>query len=842
MIKMIIRNIYLLVATVILTGCSGMLDIPGLFPVSQTSCPNIVVTPNKNTNSGVRISIIEGTGSTSSTPHSGTFTVYLSSDPGTPVTYNITSSDSTHATVSPSALSFNSSDYSTPKTVTVTASTATGNGNKNVDILVGSVSLPCVTAAFAVLDPLSPNFIVSNLSNPTDTTGVQATFGVFITTAPAGNVFIPIKLNWDSNNSTGQQGVIDLTNGTSYYNSDGTAYSSGTPYLKFTAANLSQTVRITGIDDNIYTSGNVQYYIQAGGPTSSDSNYSALASQYVTVNNLEKHAKGFYASKTNGMATDTQGNLGSTYANFNIHLLSKPTSTVTLTFTSSYGTITTSDGATNTLTFTSSNYSTDKTVFVVGNSSGVGHSGTYSVTTTVATSDPTYNSATLCPRPSFSIYNCDNTTNPIAICWLSGTSQNTTQSGGSLTFYLITKDQPSSDISVSFTSDNTIYGGTITTPVPSAGTGTVTINSTNWKQLLSSNANAITITGAAQALTTANYFTGGIFKSSISYHAVFQVSAGGVTYTLPQLSINNNTDIPLFTAASLSPSTDQGGIGQFSIKMNYQPAGSSSVSITISPSSGIPATAFATGLSLTNSSASMTSSLTLTFNDINYNTLQNVYIEGDTFAGVRGDKTSAIKYAAISGSSDTNLNGYTPPNANAVTCQEVNKLIWVTNNTYDGNFNSFTTVDSESLASANDTNRPTLISGATYKALIADDTNRVATGGIGKTDWPLLSNKTYYLHTGTAPYTTAVLTTDSSGLFSSLSAPFTSSSSDNFWTGLNSDLTTATGYTCGSWDSDTVSSQTAKGQYGAGGSTTSTAWSSGNKVHTGKSKIIFVQQ
>jgi hypothetical protein len=792
----------------ITTSDYSAMTVSSVSVTNTDNSPSLVVTPNESSTSAT-IQIVEG-----GTPNNGTFTVYLSSAPLSNITYTVTSSDPSHATVSPSTLTFTTSNYTTPQTVTVTAGTP-GNNNANVDIVVGPSSANKANmVAFSVLDSLSPNFIVSNLSNPTNTSGATATFTVHLTTSPSSTVYIPVNANWDSKNSSGQQGVISPASGTTFYSSTGGTYTSGTPYLQFNAANYStnQTITVTGQDDYIYN-GNVQYYIQVGGPSTSDTSYAALSSQYVTVNNLEERSPGFAVSKTSGMATDTQGNLGSNYATFTICLKSKPVSNVVLNLTCStgYGTISPAS-----LTFTAANWNAPQTVNVTGNSNGVGHSGNYTVATSISTSDPTYSSSSLVTAPSFSIYNCDDTSFGIAVCWLSGASTNTSESGGSMTFYLIPKQSPSSSVTVPVSSDNTTSGGTVTTTTP------VTLTSANYNTL--SSTNAVTVKGAYN----------GDFTDDVTYHIGFGTPSDSSTI-VSQITVVN-THISLLTVSGVTSSSDQGGIGSFTVKMNVQP--SNDVTFTVSPSSS-----YATGVSLTNSSASMSGSVSLTFTNSSYNTAQTVYIQGDTYNGVRGDKTSTVSFGALS-SGDTGMNGYTPPAANAVTCKEANKLIWVTGLLYDGNFNGFSTIDQESLASANDPNRPSssLISGATYKALITDGVNRIATtSGTDKkgqtADWVLQPSTTYYLYTGSAPYTTPVLTTDSNGLFNSLTNPFSSSSSDQFWTGLNPNLTTAVN-TCGGWSSDSGLG----GQYGIGGVCDSTAWSSSFSAHNIKKKLIFVQQ
>ena len=608
-----------------------------------------------------------------------------------------------------------------------------------------------------------PNVVVSSLSRPTNGSGQTAYFTVYLTTQPTADVTVPINEKYSSKNSSNQQGTVDKNT------------------LTFTSDNYAtpQTVVVTGVDDYIFT-GNVQYYIKVGAAASADTNYNtAKGPFYVTVNNNEIDVPGIVTSKTSGMATDTEGNLGSNYATFTICLKSKPTANVILNLTASpaYGSLNTSS-----LTFTPSNWNVPQTVAVTGTSAGAGHGGsTYSITSSISTTDSVYKSTTYVTAPSFSIFNCDNTSNAIAYCRLSGASTNTTQSGATAVFWLITRTDPASTpVSADVTSDNTPAGGTVSP-------ATAVITTSNWKTLGSST-NRVVVTGSYN----------GDFINDVTYHVIFGSSTGGVSgYTVPQLTLIN-THIALLTVTGVTTSTDQGATGSFTVKMNIQP--SADVAFTVSAAS------YAAGVASSSGSVAAGTTDTLTFTNSNWNTPQTVYIKGDTYSGVRGDKTSTVSFGAIS-SGDSGMNGYTPPNANAVTCKEVNKLVWISNKTYVGNFNGgITQVDLDSTDTS-DTNRPTGISSATYKALIADGVSRVATtDGLtdaGQTGWVLQAGITYYLYTGSLPTTTALFTTNSYRIPVSLYVPFTTNASDTFWTGLNSDWTTASN-TCGQWKLDST--------------------------------------
>ena len=187
--------------------------------------------------------------------------------------------------------------------------------------------------------------------------------------------------------------------------------------------------------------------------------------------------------------------------------------------------------------------------------------------------------------------------------------------------------------------------------------------------------------------------------------------------------------------------------------------------------------------------------------------------------------------------------GITPPGVCPANNTDNDKLIWITSTPKRGNFNAGLGVADMDCNDGADPNMPADIGTATYKALLVDTTTRRATtsgtDATGQLNWVLQPNTEYYLKTGGNPYTTAVLTTDANALFSfgSLSTAL-SGGADSFWTGLNSDWTTAANH-CAEWTNDTAGFI---GQYGNGGTTGASAISAGNSSCADTRKLICVQQ
>ena len=107
----------------------------------------VSATPVAATTAGVTLSTSELTVNEGST---GVYTVKLATDPGGTVTVSPTSADPAAASVSPSSLTFTSSNYSTAQTVTVTGESDTDTTNETVNITHGVSGYGSVTSGGTV--------------------------------------------------------------------------------------------------------------------------------------------------------------------------------------------------------------------------------------------------------------------------------------------------------------------------------------------------------------------------------------------------------------------------------------------------------------------------------------------------------------------------------------------------------------------------------------------------------------------------------------------------------------------------------------------------------------------
>jgi uncharacterized protein (TIGR02145 family) len=267
-----------------------------------------------------------------------TYTVVLDSEPSASVTITPSSSNTSAATVS-SALTFTTSNWATPQTVTVTGVNDGNNINESVTIshtVSGGdyASVTMTDVAVTMADDDSAGITLSSISgNTTEGTGT-ATFTIVLNTEPTADVVIALSSS-------------DTTEGTVSPSS-----------VTFTSSNWSstQTVTVTGVNDDI-DDGDISYSIVTAAATSTDSDYSGLNASDASVTNTDNDTAGVTQSATS--ATIGEASTGT----YTVVLDTEPTSDVTITLTSDDTTATT---VTSSLTFTSSNWSSAQTVTITG--------------------------------------------------------------------------------------------------------------------------------------------------------------------------------------------------------------------------------------------------------------------------------------------------------------------------------------------------------------------------------------------------------------------------------------------------------------------------------------------
>ncbi len=159
---------------------------------------------------------------------------------------------------------------------------------------------------------------------------------------------------------------------------------------------------------------------------------------------------------------------------------------------------------------------------------------------------------------------------------------------------------------------------------------------------------------------------------------------------------------------------------------------------------------------------------------------------------------------------------------------------FVTASTYNGNLGGIAGANAKCMADGN------YLGSDTYKALIVDGTNRIASVtanlGDGQVDWVLKSNTNYFRSDGT----TLIMITNANGIFvfgtltNSFDTPATA-----YWTGLNNNWRTDGVSICSSWIDGTVGSN---GSTGNGASSNSAAIHSGSVSCDNINRLLCVEQ
>ncbi len=243
----------------------------------------------------------------------GVFSVVLESPPTQQVDIDLTVSDSTEVAINKTKLIFNQENWHVAQEVNVQGlDDALEDGDQPFRINIA----PTISAnpAYDGIDPRDIegfNFDndkvgihVTNISSDTSESGDSAQFSVRLSSAPSGNVTLPLQ----STNTN--EGDVDKTS------------------LVFTPSNwrTPQWVIVQGLDD-AKQDGDQIYSIELQATSSSDLNYNGINPPDIFLRNLDNDSHGFIISELTG-DTDEEGSEQS----FTVKLQSPPADFVDLSF------------------------------------------------------------------------------------------------------------------------------------------------------------------------------------------------------------------------------------------------------------------------------------------------------------------------------------------------------------------------------------------------------------------------------------------------------------------------------------------------------------------------------
>lgn len=686
---------------------------------------------------------------TSETGTSRNFSVQLTSQPTSTVTIpSITSSNTAEGTVSPTTLTFTTTNWNTPQVVTVTGvDDALDDGSQTYLVQFSAATSSDTVYNGKAPDPVSMintdnetfGVTASVISGATTEAGGTATFNVVLNSASTSSVTIPIA---SSNIAEGTVSPSSLT---------------------FTPGNwnVPQIVTVTGVDDFVQD-GNIAYTINLGPCSSSNSNYEGLVPTGVSVTNNDNDTANYNITPSSATLMVSDG--GQLSSNFTISLASQPTADVTIPISSTLpGEVTLS---TSSVTFTAGNWNTLQTVTLTGVSDGLGD-GNQSFTINLGlptTTDTVY--AALDPADQTG-GSCDNDLGVQKIVACRATNNpSTDEAGATAQYYLILSQLPTANVTVGVSSSDTTQG--------TVSPASIVMTAVNWNQFTGTN--LITVTGANDALYDGDVTFNINFAAAVSTDGFF--SGYNLTPSIPVLNIDNEVYFTV-SAVTGSPINETGTTATYNIVLPAAPT--ANVTFTLSSSDTTEGTVSPTNI---------------TFTTGNWNTPQLITITGVNDSIADGNIAFTID-STVATSTDLRFNGKTPASVNVTTNDAGEKITYITSVQYNGNLGNKAGADAICAA---DPNKPTITPNS-FKAFIVNGSSRIASTtantGAGQVDWVLGINTQYFQSDGT----TSIFTSDANKIF--VFGTLTNSfglAGNNYWTGLNSNWTTATTH-CTSWTS-----------------------------------------
>jgi len=297
------------------------------------------------------------TGGTTSVDETGTtdvFTVVLTRQPLSNVTFTVTSADVGEAVVDAATLTFTPATWSTAKTVVVTGvddQVADGPQLTDVTVAVGAGSdaaflgLASQTVSVQTTDDEIADFAVTQTGGSTSVTegGSSDTFTVVLLSRPASSVTITA--------TSPNPGEVTVS-------PSSVSFPPG-------QWNSPRTFTVTAVNDAVADGNQVTLVVVSVDDATSNDLFDAAPDKTVSVTSVDDEVAGFTIVESGGQTTVSESG---TTDSFTVALTAQPVSPVTLTITS--GDTGEVSVVTTSVSFTSSDWSTPKTVTVQGVADG----------------------------------------------------------------------------------------------------------------------------------------------------------------------------------------------------------------------------------------------------------------------------------------------------------------------------------------------------------------------------------------------------------------------------------------------------------------------------------------
>jgi hypothetical protein len=519
---------------------------------------DVAFTNIDNDSAGLLVNMLDD--ATSENLDSATFEISLTKAPLFNVTLSLLSNDTTEGNFTGGGanidLVFTPTNYSQVKTLMVYGvDDSDTDGDINYSIsgnflystdtdykALGNISL-----SFINLDNETPNVVVTPVTSDVSESGTSATFTVALTTAPTALVtLLPLSI------TNTAEATISAAN------------------LIFTKTNynIAQPVTIVGKDDALMD-GDVVFGVVLGAIVSDDSKYNGIDPLDFTMVNKDNDQAGVYFSKNS--FTTYESDIATAHS-LSIKLYTQPKELVTFYATmsdNSEGVIT----STNTITFTPSNYATEKTLTFTSNVDSIldGDVKHYLTFSPITSLDTNYSSIVL---PSIPITNIDKDT-PNFI--FDKTSLSITE-GSSGNFSVSLSAAPTADVALKLTSSSS---NVTFSPSPL----TLTFNSTDY-----GTPQQVTLTAVEDLII------GNGLNSSVTFTVTTTDTTGYALVRPSNVTVTTiDNDIPSlgFTLTDVFTGETSGNTGSISLKLGTIPSGnvvvtaesSNTGEVTVSPAS-----------------------------------------------------------------------------------------------------------------------------------------------------------------------------------------------------------------------------------------------------------------
>lgn len=561
--------------------------------------PDAVVITTDDDTAGYTLTPISGP--TTEIGGTATFTLRLNAQPTATVVTTLASSDVTEGTVSPTSISFSTSNWATPRTITVRGvNDALDDGD-----IAYNITFPTITSTDTAYSGFSPgtipvinvdddsaSIVVTPASGNTTEAAGKATFTVVLGTQPAANVTIGVS-SANANEGVAAPSLLTFTT---------------------TNWNVRQTVTVTGVNDAL-DDGDVAYTVAVAPAVSTDASFNGLDGNDVALVNLDDDAAGITVSALTGNTTEVGGT-----ATFSVVLNTQPSSDVVIGVASTDAT----EGAVSpaALVFNGANWNVAQIVTVTGVNDVIDDGDiTYGIDLSAAVStDLSFNGFVLA---DFSLINIDDDVASIVVSAPSAIT--TTEAGSTATFTVVLGTQPASDVAIAVASSDT----TEATAAPAS----LVFTSANWNA-----AQTVTVTGVNDSLDDGDIAYKIVLSPGLSSDLSFNgLDPNDLSFT------NTDDDVASLTVSTISGNTtEEGGTATFSVVLGTQPA----ADVTLA-------------LSSSDSTEGVVSSPVITFTPVNWNVPQVVTVTGLDDAIDDGDIAYSIVLAATS-SLDPGYNAINP--------------------------------------------------------------------------------------------------------------------------------------------------------------------------------------